>query len=218
MTTRELVEALKKEGYKVKYRERTDGGILITEINNMRFGGSHGNAKARQIIGVELSPARVEQARSNVIKLIKGKKEKTLNDKMKAKLRKVQRTWKKNKTGGGKATITAKKVKYHIKTEGEKATEQYLDKMTRYAEGYAYMENVEYLAQYVEDTAKGVLTDDTLQNELYALAEYIRSIKDTFKEEWVERIYRAMYDCIHSIMQGDTESARACVQRVYSII
>ena len=218
MTTRELVAELKSKGYSVKYRERTDGGVLITEINNMKFTGSKGNAEARHIVGVELSPARIEQTHSNVVKLIKGKKEKTLDKKMKAKLKKVQKTWRKNKTGGGKATITAKKVKHHIKTEGEKATEEYLDRMELYSEGYAYPENVEYLAQYVEDTAKGVLTDDDLQNELYALADYIRSKKGVFREEWINKVYRAMYDCLEALAKNLIDVARSCVIKIYSII
>ena len=218
MTTRELVAELKKKGYSVKYRERTDGGVLITEINNMKFTGSKGNAEARHIVGVELSPARIEQTQHNAIKLIKGKKEKTLDKKMKDKLRKVQRTWKKNKTGGGKATITAKKVKHHIKTEGREATEEYLDRMTLYSEGYAYPENVEYLAQYIEDTAKGILTDDELQNEFYALADYIRSKKDTFREEWINKVYGCMYDCVEALSKGLNELARSYLIKVYQII
>ena len=217
MTVRELITALKDKGYSVKFRERTDGGVIITEINNMKFIGAKGNATARNIIGVELPPARIEQLKTNVAKYIKGKKEKSLDAEMKKKLKKVQAKFRKNKVGG-KATISAKKVKYHIKTEGRRATEAYLEKAERYAEGYAYMENVEYLANYVEDIAKGVLIDDNLQNELYALANYIRSKKETFKEENIEKVYRAMYECMHALMIGDIGGAEACITKVYTII
>lgn len=218
LSTRELVAELKKKGYSVKFRERTDGGVLITEINNMKFTGSKGNAEARQIIGVELSPAKIEQTHNNVVKLIKGKKEKTLDKEMKSKLRKVQKKFKKNKTGGGKATITAKKVKQHIKTDGREATEDYLDKMDLYSEGIAYPENVEYLAQYIEDTAKGVLTDDDLQNELYALADYIRSKKETFREAWIFPVYNLMYDIVKFLVKDQVENARSLLVKIYTII
>ena len=184
----------------------------------MKFKGAEGNAEARRIVRVDLSPARMTQLKHNVDKYIKGKKEKALDDEMKRKLRKVQKTFRKNKVGGGKATISAKKVKYHIKTEGRKATEAYLEKANRYAEGYAYMENVEYLANYIEDMAKGVMIDDNLQNELYALAAYIRSKKAVFREEWIEKVYRAMYDCMHAILTGDVGGAEACITRVYTIV
>lgn len=218
MKVRELIAELKEKGYQVKFRERTDGGVIITEINNMKFNAAEGNKEARRIVGVELSPARTIQLKHNVDKYIKGKKEKTLDDDMKRKLKKVQKTFRKNKVGGGKATISAKKVKYHIKTEGRKATEAYLEKANRYAEGYAYMENVEYLANYIEDMAKGTLIDDNLQNELYALADYIRSKKAVFREEWIEKVYRAMYDCMHAILAGDVGGAEACITRVYTIV
>ena len=217
MKVREIIAELKEKGYSVKFRERTDGGVIITEINNMKFIGAKGNEEARRIVGVTISPAHMEQLKHNVTKYIKGKKEKALDEEMKRKLKKVQKTFRKNKVGG-KATITAKKVKYHIRTEGRKATEAYLEKASRYAEGYAYMENVEYLAQYVEDTAKGILTDDELQNEMYALADYIRSKKEVFKEEWIERIYRALYDMINALMMNDTAKARSYLVKIYTII
>ena len=220
MKVRELIAELKDKGYQVKFRERTDGGVIITEINNMKFKGAEGNTEARRIVGVDIAPARMQQLKHNVDKFIKvgkGKKEKTLDAEMKAKLKKVQKSFRKNKVGG-KATISAKKVKYHIKTEGRKATEAYLEKASRYAEGYAYMENVEYLASYVEDIAKGTLIDDELQNELYALADYIRSKKESFREENIEKVYRAMYSAMDLIKQGDVAGVRAAIQKVYTII
>ena len=88
MKVRELIADLKEKGYQVKFRERTDGGVIITEINNMKFKGAEGNAEARRIVRVDLSPARMTQLKHNVDKYIKGKKEKALDDEMKRKLRK----------------------------------------------------------------------------------------------------------------------------------
>ena len=87
MTIREIIIQLQKEGKKVKWRQRTDGGILITEINNMKFKGAKGNAEARKIVGVELSEARIKQTQFNVKKYIEGKKEKTIDEALKKKLR-----------------------------------------------------------------------------------------------------------------------------------
>ena len=218
MKVKEIITELRKEGYSVKFRERTDGGIIITEINGIKYKGANGNREARNIVGVELSTAQKEQMSQNVEKLIKDvKKTPTLDKQTKAQLKKVQRKWKKNAVGG-KAKITAKKVKWHIKNEGKTAADEYLMKMERYAEGYAYEENVEYLAQYIEDTANGVLTDDDLQRSLYDLADLIRSIKATFKEEFISRVYGIMYDVVKYLAANQTEEAKALVRSIFTIL
>ena len=214
MTIKEIIDELKKLGYDVHARKRSDGGYIIKSINNMTFTGSNGNSAARRILGISLSQARIEQTHFNVAKYIEGQKKKdTLEPEMKKSLRKVQRQWRK---GGVKAKVTAKKVKWHIKEGGKEEAKQYLEKMTRYGQGYAYVENVEYLAQYCEDIAKGILVNDELQDSFYKLADFIRSKRETFKEEWIEKVYRILYTCIeHSY---DEAVLRQSLDLIYTII
>lgn len=216
MNTKEIITALRELGIEVEARKRTDGGYIITKINNMTFTGSKGNAEARRILGVELSQAKIEQAKYNVEKYIKGKKESTLDEATKKELRKVQRTWRKNKVGG-KAKITAKKVKRHIKEHGRAETKEYLRKMSRYGEGYAYEENIEYLAQYTEDIAR--VYDDrgsSMADKFYQLADYIRSIADHFKEDWIGRVYQCLYT-VRDLGYEDS-TGEAAISTIYSII
>ena len=216
MNTKEIIDELRKLGIKVDARKRTDGGWIIKQIDNMTFTGSKGNAAARKILGVELSQARIEQATYNVNKYIKGNKESTLDEATKKELRKVQRTWRKNKVGG-KAKITAKKVKRHIKEHGRAETKEYLRKMSRYGEGYAYEENIEYLAQYTEDIAR-VYEDrgSSMADEFYQLADYIRSIADHFKEDWIGRVYQCLYT-VRDLGYEDS-TGEAAISTIYSII
>ena len=216
MNTKEIINELRKLGIEVEARKRTDGGWIITKIDNMTFTGAKGNAQARKILGVELSQARIEQATYNVNKYIKGKKESTLDEATKKELRKVQRTWRKNKVGG-KAKITAKKVKRHIKEHGRAETKEYLRKMSRYGEGYAYEENIEYLAQYTEDIAR--VYDDrgsSMADKFYQLADYIRSIADHFKEDWIGRVYQCLYT-VRDLGYEDS-TGEAAISTIYSII
>ena len=214
MRVEEMIKALEEMGFKVSARKRTDGGMIISKINNMTFTGAKGNAYARKVLGIELSQAKIEQVHFNVAKYIEGSKKKaTLDDEMKGKLRKVQRLWRKQ---GVKGRITAKKVKWHIKEHGRKEAMENLEKMTRYGQGLAYEENVEYLAKYVEDIARGVLTNDKLQDDLYTLANYIRSKADTFKEEWIAKCYENCYEIVK--FHYDEQITRECIQRIYEII
>lgn len=214
MKVEEIIKALEELGFKVSARKRTDGGMIISKINNMTFTGSKGNAYARKVLGIELSQARIEQTHFNVAKYIEGsKKKQTLDAEMKNKLRKVQRLWRKQ---GVKGRITAKKVKWHIKEHGRKEAMENLEKMTRYGSGYAYYENVEYLAKYIEDIARGILNNDKLQDDLYSLANYIRSKADTFKEEWIAKCYEFAYWIIEN--HYDEDMTRFCIQKIYETI
>ena len=214
MKVEEMIKALEEMGFKVSARKRTDGGMIITKIDNMTFTGSKGNEYARRILGVELSQAKIEQVNFNVQKYIAGAKKKTtLDEEMKGKLRKVQRLWRKR---GVKGRITAKKVKWHIKEHGRQEAMENLEKMTRYGSGYAYYENVEYLAKYIEDIARGILNNDKLQDDLFTLANYIRSKADSFKEEWIAKCYEFAYWMIEN--HYDEDMVRFCMQKIYETI
>ena len=111
MTTQELITALRLQGHKVSARKRTDGGWLITKIDRTSYTGAKGNQRARNLLGIEYSKKRLEQARYNVSQYIRGKKKtRTLEDDIKRQLRKVQKVWRKNKVKG---RITAQNVKRH---------------------------------------------------------------------------------------------------------
>ena len=216
LTIKNIIDELRKLGMEVEARKRSDGGYIITKINNMTFSGAKGNQYARQVLGVELSQARIEQTAYNVTKYIKGTKSKTLDEGMKKELRKVQRTWRKNEVGG-KAKITAKKVKRHLKEYGREETEEYLRKMNRYGQGYAYEENVDYLVDYLKDVAKGLdLTNEEYADKFERLAEEIRSRKETFKEDWIKKIYEILYTMFELGLQDST--LEAALNSIYQVI
>ena len=215
MNVREMINQLEKMGFKVKAHKRADGGWIIRKINDMTFTGASGNAYARQVLGIELSQARIEQTKYNVEKYIKGAKKPKdqIDEALNKSLKKVQRQWLKKKV---QARITKKKLRWHLKEGGRQEAEAYLQKMSRYGEGYAYEENVEYLAQYIEDIAKGIINNDKLQDDVYALAEYIRSKAGTFKEEWIPKCYEYAYFMIEN--HYDENMVRFCMQKIYETI
>lgn len=217
MNVKDIVEELRKMGIKVEARKRTDGGYVITRINGVSYSGAKGNQAAREMLGITLSEARIKQVNYNVDKYIKKhKKVKTLDEDMKKKLRKVQRTWKKNKVGG-EAHVTARKVKWYVKEHGQEAAKEYLEKMERYGSGLAYEENIEYLAQYIEDIARGLkLTNQKYADKFYQLAEYIRSKMSSFKEDWINRIYQVLYTIFELGFEDST--LEAALTTIYTIV
>lgn len=191
MTTKEMIDELKKLGYDVQSRKRSDGGYIITKINGMTFTGAKGNTYARSVLGVELSSARAEQLSFNVQKYIKDTKKPKdkLSEELNKELRSVQRTWRKR---GVKARITKQKLRWHLKQGGEREARDYLRKMNRYGRGYAYEENVLYLAKYIQDTIP-VIKDKELANATYQIAEEIRQRREIFREEWISTLYGFWY-------------------------
>ena len=190
MTTKQMISALRLKGYKVKARQRTDGGWLITEINGTKYSAAKGNERARNLLGISQSTVRIEQQKYNVSSYIKGKKKlKTLESRIKKELRSVQRQWRKNQVKG---KITAHNVKRHIAEYGWDEALAYLRRQKRYGAGYAYEKNVEYLAQYVEDVAQSV-QDEELKKNVETCASIIRAYSEFFKDAWINPIYNLWY-------------------------
>ena len=193
----QMIKQLEEMGFKVTARRRTDGGMIITKINNMSFTGASGNQYARQVLGVELSQAQIEQRRFNVekyIKVDKGHKAKgKLDETLTKQLKKVQYLWRKK---GVHARITKKKLRWHLKQGGRREAEQYLAKMSRYGSGYAYEENVQYLATYIANI--GLSVPKEYKERVMKVSEDILLNMETFKESWIADIYGYWYEVISS--------------------
>ena len=194
MNVAQMIKELEKMGFKVNARKRTDGGWIITKINDMTFTGASGNQYARQVLGVEMSQARIEQTHFNVekyIKLSKGqKKEGALDEEMKKELRKVQRIWRKTKVQG---KITSKKVKQHLKDFGREEAKEYLKKQTRYGQGLAYLENVKYMADYIRDWAKRV-DDKDIRDGYLKMADRLEEKAEFITEKQLQDIHDLLYE------------------------
>lgn len=192
-----MIKELEEMGFKVNARRRTDGGMIITKINEMSFTGASGNQYAREVLGVELSQAKIEQVHYNVQKYIavgKGNKAKgKVDEELIRQLKSVQQKWRRNKVQG---RITKKKLRWHLKQGGKKEAQQYLAKMSRYGSGYAYEENVQYLATYISNVAIG--SPAKWKDKILKVAEYILSRIETFKESWIHDIYSYWYEVVQS--------------------
>lgn len=192
MNVAQMIKELQKMGFKVDARRRTDGGWIITKINDMSFTGASGNQYARQVLGVELSQARIEQVHFNVTKYIQGSKKpkEAIDEDMERQLKKVQRQWRKHKVEG---KITKKKLRWHIKQGGKEEAKEYLTKMERYGQGLAYEANVEFLAKYIEDIARAI-SNEEFKGKVEEVVALIRAKKETFKEAWIHQVYEWWYD------------------------
>lgn len=191
MTVREIANELTKRGYKVEYRPRSDGGILITKINGVSYRGAAGNKFARTIIGDE---AQLSASRKTQLKIIKPKKgprakKDLLSESMKSKIEAVQKIYNKNKVPISQGRITRRLIRKIIQEEGEKSAIKKLGQAARYATGYAVSKVVEALVDEVNRVA------DLLDSQaLYDLADEIKAHDGSILDEWIKPAYDELYE------------------------
>lgn len=199
MTIKELAELLAKQGHQINMRKRTDGGYIISRIDNIQYKGASGNIAARKIAGVSLSSARAYQLERirppKRIAPIKRKKAELPEDLVKQ-LKKVQREWRKTHSDIG-GTISKRGLRYQYETYGYESTKASLDKSMRYSQGYAYFENVQWLISRWEEALSKAPDSD--QQHIRYIIELIQSHMLSFKEEWFQSLY---YEGYYPYVQG----------------
>ena len=194
MTIKDLAELLVEQGHDIKLRKRADGGYIISKIDGVSFKGASGNIKARKITGAELSHARTYQlARIKPPKKVAPmqRKKAPLPEDLVKKLRKVQREWRKTHQDIG-GTISMRGLRYQYENYGEEEALASLDKSYRYTQGYAYIENVQWMIERLKQMA-GKL-DDSEQSILSRIISKIESRTINFKEEWIHECYQEIYE------------------------
>lgn len=186
----DIINSLIKQGHSIRYRHRKDGGYIITELDGIRFTGARGNIYARDLYGSQLSKAREFQ----LSRLNKNRKRVlTLPEYLQKKLKRVQRLWRKQHDTA-KGTIKTSSVRWKWLNEGEEEAWESLEKAEKYAQGIAYEENVEHLADYVR---KFRYLDD--------IADEILELKYSFRDEWIYPIYEVLYPYNKRRKLSDTE-------------
>lgn len=192
MTMLEIVRQLQAQGHEVDFYVRKDGGILIKNIDGERFPtGASGNARARQIVGAQISEARIQQLKYATRS--RGIKKPSLDDEVAKEFARVKKKWNKAfKAKGGKPHPAGyfgwKRIAYSLKTYGKEETLRRIHQAENYASGIAYAKNVEQLAVYIKDLAA-----KTQSQDLEKLAEDLIANAYSIREEWIMPAYQELY-------------------------
>ena len=203
MTNREIAELLKSLGYDVKYRERKDGGILITKIDGTSFSGAKGNAKAREMAGVlGFKNTTLSAKRAKQLKMIKPKKRQGVKkleavpEDVRSKIKDLQKKYKKTSdiTKRDAGSVGIRHYRYMKKKYGDREARAYLERAERYIEGYAYSENIQSLILRINMDADSLPTQygDKLRSVSEALEMANRD--GYIKTETINHIVELLYD------------------------
>ena len=105
--------------------------------------------------------------------------------------------------------MTTRGVRYHLTHYGEEETLRSIDKQFRYATGYAYIDNVNWLVERIKQ--------DLIHNPSTDMEDIIDLIKRKaldFREEWIAPIYQ---DAIYPWEQG-VISTQECARIIRATI
>lgn len=188
LTTKEVIERLEKKGHRVTWRRRSDGGILITKIDNTKYKGAKGNNKGRDLIGAtKVSEKRLLALEKLTQRHIEKVRRVFVDELLKKQLKKTQRTrLKYHRTKEGK--VTKKRLSQYIEAQGKDRALEYLKNRERYYKGLAYDENINFLTDRIRREANLKGNKDYLD-----LIDIIESRKNFFREEWISKINDIMY-------------------------
>ena len=191
MTMKQIVSRLLAEGHQVEFYVRKDGGILIRKIDNEKFIGAKGNARARELVGANLSEARAKQL-SYATRARKVSKA-NLDDEVVQEFKRVKKLWNKRfKSKQGKSHPAGyfgwRRIKYAYEHYGREEALRRISEAERYASGMAYSKNVIHLADYIR-YANAHYNSESLEQ----LAKDIESNAYAIREEWIKPAYDEMY-------------------------
>lgn len=212
MTTRQMVAELQKQGHTVTYYIRKDGAILIRSIDGIRYKEAKGNARAREMLGVELAEARARQLKyATKEKKRKKKKMQILTPALEEEYNRVKKIWNKafkgRKKKGSKDAVgyfAKSSISYAYRVYGEEEAFERIRKAELYASGYAYSENIDTLIFYLREAGE-------LYNEpkFYDLADDVEDNRYAIREEYIRPCYETIYKIDKGLITA-SEAVKSC--------
>lgn len=190
MTMLEIAKLLEKEGHAVKYYVRKDGGILITEIDGVKYKGAQGNARAREISGNIVSERRAQQLKK-ITRQRKHKHKKLKIPEELEKMRKaVEKAWRKANIKG---QISRRNLEAIIKERGYEGAKKYLEEMMRHAKGQAYTTQIDNLIERIEQDM-AMLEDEKDIAWLQKTIDHINLKRESIMVEQLFAIFDKLYE------------------------
>ena len=216
MKVKDLIRELTKQGYQVKFRQRSakEGqGIRITSINGSKFTGSKGNVYARSLLGVELSSVQKRHLESirTPKKQFGSTKQNLLqvDEATKKKIRNIQAKFRRRGLKEGVPTL--RNYRYVLKNYGKAEADRLLEGANRYSKGMAYLKNIEALIQRMDNDLTIVENADIRQARNIINDYYMRGASN-FSDSDLMNIYEPLYEWEQK--PNDISKARAVLNVV----
>ena len=209
MRLREMVAKLVAQGVNVKFKERSDGSIIVTAIDDILYKGKKGNQAVRDLLGEALTKRQIQQLQTVSRQLAKtpkaqrGQKLQPLPKELKSQLQKAQRLFRKYNPQGkvygkyDRSTITTKNVRYVLETEGYEEAMKKVKLAQKYAIGEVYTGNVEILIKRLQgdlDKETDVKVISDINRIIDDLNIIVQNDGKGFKEEQLSDLLHQVYE------------------------
>ena len=208
MTMIQVVRTLQAQGHYVDFYVRKDGGILVRAIDGERYPqGASGNARARQLVGIDISEARSRQLKYAT--RARRVKKASLDDEVRREYERVKKQWNKAfRSKKGKPHPAGyfgwRRIKYTQEKYGKEEAIRRIKEAEKYASGIAYSKNVQSLAFFIKSAGQQYASPELIQ-----LSEDLISNAYTIREEWIVPAYDALYE----LNKGASPKAVAAIVR-----
>lgn len=193
INVRKMVAELKTKGYEVTFRVRSDGGILITSIDGVKYKGAAGNKMARLLTGNVLSKRRTAQL-SKITRERKVKPRKipveTPAD-LERYRKRVMRKWRKATLTG---SISKRNLRKIIEERGFEGAKKYLEEMERHTEGKAYKGQINVLLSKLDQDIAIMYDSPDEVEELEKIKTLIKDNEDNITPQMIFNILDWLYD------------------------
>lgn len=205
-TLRNMVTELLNMGYQIKFYNRADGSIVVTEINGRKFRAKTGNTAVRMFFNESLSESRTRQLeRAQEMKQRYKKRGRPklaeVPKELEKQMRRINRSLAKQEVTH---RVTKSGIRYDIEHFGIEKASKKLEQAERYAKGYAYLENIEHLrARFIDDNNKidSPLIDDLIRDLEYIIANGGMNFRDDFIY-WINNKLYALEENANLFFEG----------------
>lgn len=183
MTMIKLVQQALRQGIQVKYRQRTDGGIVVQEIAGTKYqGNTAGNAALRSMMGAQLSTKKQKQLIAAQQKTGKTKIREVLTATEKYLSQKIAKQQKVNQKEKPLSLSKARKLKDKYGINFERTLRNKL----RIVQGKAQIESIQWLFGHLA----GEEVDFINKASEYYIQYELRDGDFTIKSQWSDE-YKA---------------------------
>lgn len=203
MTVKNIIDILKGQGHQIEFYKRKDGGYLIRSIDGMHFEGAKGNEQARAMMGIAPEQAMSAQKRAQLSGITKLRKQ---SSEFKRVYKETAKIWKAEVKKGNlkiKGRIKPQTWTKYAKEYGEEEAIKALTKAQKYAQGFAYTENIEYfcenkLQKFIDGYMNeyGSEADYNVVSGVAQIKDYLLTHKEEIKESTLHNLIQNYYDHI----------------------
>ena len=190
---RKIVGELQSKGYKVTYRVRKDGGILITSIDGVKYKAAAGNKMARLLTGNVLSKRRTAQltkiTRERRVKPRKIPVETPAD--LERYRKRVMRKWRKATLTG---SISKRNLRKVIEERGFEGAKAYLEEMERHTEGKAYSGQIIALLSRIDQDIAVMYDSPDEVAELERIRQLITDNQDKITPDQIFQMFDWLYN------------------------